>query len=277
LKLEKLNAEHQKQQVTLKEIEKINVGFELQRTSNAEVDKQRQDMCDRQSALLRRLEAELEQTQRDLVIERELVVQLLLQIQQLQLEVKRERERSSSQEIQLRDVFEDVKQQRGKSSSHFPFPRVGTSQQTGPSRKLESSQNQADLNISHMLENNGLWTKQDDKQNLISDFSEKIDVQVQKRTKLQAVEDLTLDHCPNTNQEKRLTSVHSGVMVVVDQMQKTNTMREVSPPSHRAQEKSLGCRDRLTSWETTSTTSLGTTSTIPPACHNVPPKSQTFG
>merc|ERR1712064_81094 len=155
---------------SLVEFKKMNVGLELQRVSNAEVDKKRQDMYDHQSALLRKLEAELDQTQTDLIIEREFVVQLLLQIQQLQLEVKRERERSSSQEIQLRDVFEEVKQQRGKSSSHFPFPRVGTSQQTGPSRKLESSQNQADLNISHMLENNGLWTRQDNKQNLISDF-----------------------------------------------------------------------------------------------------------
>merc|ERR1712196_355926 len=91
-------------------LEKINVGLELQSASHAEVDKQRQDLCDHQSALLRRLEEELEQTQRDLVIQREYVVRLLLQIQQLQLEVKREKERFPSQEIQLRDAFEEIKQ-----------------------------------------------------------------------------------------------------------------------------------------------------------------------
>merc|ERR1712007_339342 len=104
------NTEYRKQQVSLVELEKINIGLELQRASHAEVDKQRQDMCDHQSALLRRLEAELQQTQRDLVIQREYVVRLLLQIQQLQLEVKREKERSSSQDIQLRDAFEEIKQ-----------------------------------------------------------------------------------------------------------------------------------------------------------------------
>merc|ERR1712226_756410 len=124
LKFEMLKTEHQKQQVRLVELEKINAGLELQRSSNAEVDKQRQDMCDNQSALLRKLEAELEQAQRDLVIEREFAVRLLLQIQQLQLEVKREKERSSSQEIQLRDAFEEIKQQKDNSISDFPNPNV---------------------------------------------------------------------------------------------------------------------------------------------------------
>merc|ERR1711945_33018 len=118
-----LKAEHQKQQVRLVELEKINAGLELQRASNAEVDKQRQDMCDNQSALLRKLEAELEQAQRDLVIEREFAVRLLLQIQQLQLEVKREKEHSSSQEIQLRDAFEEIKQRKDSSTTtRFSFP-----------------------------------------------------------------------------------------------------------------------------------------------------------
>merc|ERR1712179_554515 len=109
LKFEKLTTEYRKQQVSLVEFEKMNVGLELQRVSNAEVDKKRQDMYDHQSALLRKLEAELEQTQTDLIIEREFIVRLHLQIQQLQLEVKRERERSSSREIQLRDAFEEIK------------------------------------------------------------------------------------------------------------------------------------------------------------------------
>jgi len=131
LKFEKLNTEHQKQQVSLIELKKINVGLELQRDSNAEVDKQRQNMCDRQSALLRKLEAELEQAKRDLVIEREYAVRLLLQIQQLQLEVKREKERSSSQEIQLRDACEEIKQRKDTSTTtRFPFPPADICQQT---------------------------------------------------------------------------------------------------------------------------------------------------
>merc|ERR1711861_79733 len=130
LKFEMLKAEHQKQQVRLVELEKINAGLELQKASNAEVDKQRQDMCNNQSVLVRKLEAELEQAQRDLVIEREFAVRLLLQIQQLQLEVKREKDRSSSQEIQLRDAFEEVKQQKDNSTSDFPNPNVEISQQT---------------------------------------------------------------------------------------------------------------------------------------------------
>merc|ERR1712137_1499070 len=109
LKFEKLTKEYRKQEDSLVEFKKMNVGLELQRVSNAEIDKQRQDMCDHQSALLRKLEAELDQTQTDLIIEREFVVRLHLQIQQLQLEVKRERERSSSQEIQLRDAFEEIR------------------------------------------------------------------------------------------------------------------------------------------------------------------------
>merc|ERR1712137_445776 len=176
LKFEKLNTEHQKQQVSLVELKKINAGLELQSASSAEVDKQRQDMCDHQSALLRKLEAELEQARRDLVIEREYAVRLLLQIQQLQLEVKREKERASSQEIQLRDAFEEIKQQRDVSSSHFPPPHFKISQQTGsPSRKLESWLNQADLDVSQQktklqqvtLERNVPCRKQDDEQNLI--------------------------------------------------------------------------------------------------------------
>merc|ERR1711945_72808 len=117
LKFEKLKTEHQKQQYSLVELEKKIVGLELQRASNVEVDKQRQDMCDNQSALLRKLEAELEHAQRDLVIEREFAVRLLLQIQQLQLEVKKEKERSSSQEIQLRDAFEEIKQRKHTSTT----------------------------------------------------------------------------------------------------------------------------------------------------------------
>merc|ERR1712064_135513 len=145
----KLNAQHQEQLVNLVEFEKKNAGLELQRASNAEVDKQRQDMCDRQSALLRKLEAELEQTQRDLVIEREFVVRLLLQIQQLQLDVKREKDRSSSQEIQLRDASEEVKQQKENSTSDFPNPIVEISQQTDSLLKgLESLPDQADLKVS---------------------------------------------------------------------------------------------------------------------------------
>jgi len=131
LKFEKLKTEHQKQQYSLVELEKKIVGLELQRASNVEVDKQRQDMCDNQSALLRKLEAELEQAQRDLVIEREFAVRLLLQIQQLQLDVKREKERSSSQEIQLRDAFEEIKQRKDTSTTtRFPFPPADICQQT---------------------------------------------------------------------------------------------------------------------------------------------------
>merc|ERR1719240_1634511 len=131
LKFEKLKTEHQKQQLSLVELEKVKVGLELQRTTNAEVDKQRQDMCDNQSALLRKLEAELEQAQRNLVIEREFAVRLLLQIQQLQLDVKREKERSSSQEIQLRDAFEEIKQRKDTSTTtRFPFPPADICQQT---------------------------------------------------------------------------------------------------------------------------------------------------
>merc|ERR1712007_364766 len=131
LKFEKLNTEHQEQQLRLVELEKINVRLELQRASNVEVDKQRQDMCNNQSALLRKLEAELEQPQRDLVIEREFAVRLLLQIQQLQLEVKREKERSSSQEIQLRDAFEEIKQRKDTSTTaRFPSPPADICQQT---------------------------------------------------------------------------------------------------------------------------------------------------
>merc|ERR1712064_179104 len=116
---------------SLVEFKKMNVGLELQRVSNAEVDKKRQDMYDHQSALLRKLEAELDQTQTDLIIEREFVVRLHLQIQQLQLEVKRERERSSSQEIQLRDAFEEIKQRKDTSTTtRFPFPPADICQQT---------------------------------------------------------------------------------------------------------------------------------------------------
>jgi len=194
MKFEKLNAQHQEQLVNLVEFEKKNAGLELQRASNAEVDKQRQDMCDHQSALLRKLEAELEQTQRDLVIEREFVVRLLLQIQQLQLEVKREKDRSSSQEIQLRDAFEEVKQQKENSTSDFPNPNVEISQQTDSLLKgLESSPDQADLKVSQqktrfqqvMREPDGLRTKQDDKQNLSSDLQWKIDAHAQNQKKVE--------------------------------------------------------------------------------------------
>merc|ERR1712107_228362 len=91
-------------------------------------------------------EAELEQAQRDLVIEREFAVRLLLQIQQLQLEVRREKERSSSREIQLRDAFEEIKQQ--KDMRITPFPHAKTCQQTGSVFRKFSSLDQADLNVS---------------------------------------------------------------------------------------------------------------------------------
>merc|ERR1712064_228485 len=145
-----MGAEHQKQQLSLVELEKVNVGLELQRTTNAEYSKQCQDMCDNQSALLRKLEAELEQAQRDLVIEREFVVRLLLQIQQLQLEVKREKEHSSSQEIQLRDASEEIKQQNDTSATtRFPFPPAEICQQAQSIfKKFESSSDQADMNVS---------------------------------------------------------------------------------------------------------------------------------
>merc|ERR1719240_162665 len=193
LKFEKLKTEHQKQQLSLVELEKVKVGLELQRTTNAEVDKQRQDMCDNQSALLRKLEAELEQAQRNLVIEREFAVRLLLQIQQLQLEVKREKECSSSQEIQLHDAFEEIKHQKDTSTTtptHFLFPSAKIWQQTrSVSRKFECSLHDADLNVSQRktelqqvgLESHGLWTKRDGKENLISDLQGKIDAQVQEK------------------------------------------------------------------------------------------------
>merc|ERR1712137_455086 len=299
LKFNELNTEHQKQQVSLVELKKINAGLELQSASSAEVNKQRQDMCDHQPALLRKLEAELEQARRDLVIEREYAVRLLLQIQQLQLEVKREKERASSQEIQLRDAFEEIKQQRDVRSSHFPLEHFEISHQSGsPSRKSESWLNQADLDVSQQkiklqqvkLERDVLRTKQDDEQNLI--LQRKIDTQAQKKIrdehlflkqvevmleeavediegkKLQAVEEPTcvshlhIDHEILGSQAKRLTSVYSGVVVVVDHMQKTTT---VTSPNQSVQERGLGCRDRLFSWETTSTTSSETASTTPPA------------
>jgi len=191
LKFEMLKAEHQKQQVRLVELEKINAGLELQRASNAEVDKQRQDMCDNQSALLRKLEAELEQAQRDLVIEREFVVRLLLQIQQLQLEVKREKEHSSSQEIQLRDASEEIKQQNDASATtRFPFPPAEICQQARSIfKKFESSSDQSDMNVSQRRtesqqvtrESNDLCKKKDGKHNLISDLQRKINGQTQKK------------------------------------------------------------------------------------------------
>merc|ERR1712007_25099 len=193
LKFEKLNTEHQEQQLRLVELEKINVRLELQRASNAAVDKQRQDMCNNQSALTRKLEAELEQAQRDLVIEREFAVRLLLQIQQLQLEVKREKERSSSHEIQLRDAFEEIKQQKDTSTTtRFPFPHAEICQQNSVFRKFESSLDQADLNVSQRKtelqqvtwESDGLRMKQDDKHNLISDLQRKIDAQAQEKKRM---------------------------------------------------------------------------------------------
>jgi len=196
LKFEKLKTEHQKQQLSLVELEKVNVGLELQRTTNAEYSKQRQDMCDNQSALLRKLEAELEQAQRDLVIEREFAVRLLLQIQQLQLEVKREKECSSSQEIQLHDAFEEIKQQKHTSTTtptHFPFPSAKICQQTrSVSRKFECSLHEADLNVSQRktqlqqvgLESHGPWTKREGKENLISDLQGKIDAQAGEKKKI---------------------------------------------------------------------------------------------
>jgi len=191
LKFEKLNREHQKQQVSLVELKKRNVGLELQGASSAEVDKQRQDMCDHQSTLLRKLEAELEQGKRDLVIEREVVVQLRLQIQKLQLEVKREKEHSSSQEIQLRDAFEEIKQQKDTSTTtSFPFPHAEICQQTGSVfRKFKSSLDQAGLRVSQRKTKlqqaartcDGLQTKQDDRHNLVLDLQSKMDAQVQKK------------------------------------------------------------------------------------------------
>merc|ERR1712007_126367 len=146
LKFEKLKTEHQKQQYSLVELEKKNVGLELQRASNAEVDKQRQDMCDNKSALL------------------------------LKLEVKREKERSSSEEIQLRDASEEIKQQNDTSTAtRFPFPPAEICQQARSIfKKLESSLDQADLNVSQRRtelqqvtrESNDLWKKKDGKHNL---------------------------------------------------------------------------------------------------------------
>merc|ERR1712137_1151623 len=249
LKFNELNTEHQKQQVSLVELKKINAGLELQSASSAEVDKQRQDMCDHQSALLRKLEAELEQARRDLVIEREYAVRLLLQIQQLQLEVKREKERSSSQEIQLRDAFEEIKQHSQHKGSGF--------------RKVESSLDEVDLIVSQRktelqqvtLERDGLRMQQEGKHSLISDLQQKIDAQAQKkmrdehaflkqvevvlgeavedmeRKKLKAAEDLTgASHLEaDANHAKWLTSAHTEVKVVVDQKQETTTIEEVSP------------------------------------------------
>jgi len=183
LKFEMLKTEHQKQQVRLVELEKINAGLELQRASNAEVDKQRQDMCDNQSVLLRKLEAELEQAQRNLVLEREFAVRLLLQIQQLQLEVKREKEGSSSQEIQLRDASEEIKQQNGTSTTtRFPFPPVDICQQARSIfKKFESSSDQAHMIVSQRRTEPQQVTresidlkKRDGKHNLISDLQRKI-------------------------------------------------------------------------------------------------------
>jgi len=250
LKFEKLNTEHQKQQVSLVELKKLNAGLEIQGASNAEVDKQRQDMCYHQSALLRKLEAELEQAKRDLVIEREGVVQLRLQIQKLRLEVKREKERSSSQEIELRDAFEEIKQQKNTSTiTSFPFPHAEICQKTGSVfSKFESSPDQVDLKVSQrktkvqqaIRTRDGLNTKHDDKHNLISDLQPKIDAQAQKkisdehaflnqievmlgkavedikRKNLQAVEDLTgapyfhSDHATNANQAKWLGGFSSS-------------------------------------------------------------------
>jgi len=247
LKFEKLNTEHQKQQVSLVELKKINVELELQGALSAEVDKQRQDMCDHQSALLQKLEAELEQAKRDLVVEKEGVIQLRLQIQKLQLEVKREKERSSSQEIQLRDAFEEIKQQNDTSTTtSFPFPHAEICQHTGSVfRKFKSSIDQAGLKVSQRKAKlqqvtrtcDGLQTKQDDTHNLISDLQPKMNAQTQKKIRdehaylkqvevmlgkaveeikhknLQVVEDPTvashlhLDHATNANQAKWLAGV----------------------------------------------------------------------
>jgi len=193
----------------LVELKKINVGLELQGVSSAEVDTQRQDMCDHQSALLRKLERELEQAKRDLVVEREGVIELHLQIQKLQLEIKREKEHPSSQEIQL--------------------------DQAG----LKVSQRKANLQqITRICD--GLQTKQDDTHNLVSDLQSKMDAQAQKKIRdehpylkqvevmlgkaveeikhknLQVVEDPTgashlhLDHATSANQLKWLEGFSSS-------------------------------------------------------------------
>merc|ERR1712064_163123 len=195
-----------------------------------------------------------------------------------QLEVKREKDHSSSQEIQLRDAFEEIKQQKESSTTtRFSFPCSEISQNTGSVfRKFESSLDQVYLNVSQRKtalqqvtwENDGLRTPQDDKCKLISDLQLKIDPHAQKQTrdehaylkqvevmleeavgdierkKLQAAEDLTrASHLHLDN------SVYTYVKVVVDQMQETTMIQEVSPPGQSVQERSPDFRDWLTSRE----------------------------
>jgi len=118
LEFERLNTELRKQQGKLVELEKLNAGLEFQRDSKAQVDKHLQGICDNQSTLLRKLEGELEQTQRDLVLEREFVCRLLLEIQQLQLELRGEKERGSSQETKLRKASEEIEKQQVANTNH---------------------------------------------------------------------------------------------------------------------------------------------------------------
>jgi len=234
----------------LVELKKINVGLELQEALSAEVDKQHQDLCDHQSALLRKLERELEQAKRDLVVEREGVVQLHLQIQKLQIEAKREKEHSSSKEIQLRDAFEEIKQQKDSSTTaSFAFPHAEICRDTGSVfRKFKSSLDQAGLKGSQQKAKlqqvtrtcDGLQTKQDDIHNLVSDLQPKMDAQARKKIRdehaylkqvevmlgkaveeikhknLQVVEDPTgashlhLDHATNANQSEWLVGFSSS-------------------------------------------------------------------
>jgi len=103
-------ADHQKQHVSLVEPDKINAGLELQRASNAEIDKQRQDMCDSQLALLRKLEAELHQAQRDLDIKENLLFDCFFRPSSCSLTSRRKRS-VRPRKIQLRDASKEIKHQ----------------------------------------------------------------------------------------------------------------------------------------------------------------------
>eukprot|EP00811_Abedinium_folium_P017973 NODE_2689_length_2165_cov_8.250245.p1 GENE.NODE_2689_length_2165_cov_8.250245~~NODE_2689_length_2165_cov_8.250245.p1 ORF type:complete len:485 (+),score=188.59 NODE_2689_length_2165_cov_8.250245:1-1455(+) len=106
--VEHLSTELSNQKHSKLRFQKLAAELETQRTSKADLDKQLQEFCEHQGKLLSKLEAELEQAQRDLVLERETVVRLQLEIQQLQGDVRSERDCHQLLEVENRDFRTEV-------------------------------------------------------------------------------------------------------------------------------------------------------------------------